>query len=129
MKSDLLKISIFILGIVVMGCDPVFDVDYEVSNASGKSIFIVIDHSGISKDTNSISDGTRLIILNASSICCTTKEYLDRLKTIPFEISIVNSSGLNYKKDASDISNWSKLYPDKSDGLGRVQLTVGPDDF
>ena len=129
MKCSLLKNSAFILSIAIAGCDPVYDVDYQVWNASGSSITILVDHSGVRRDTNIISDDTGLIVLNASSICCTTKEFLGDLNMLPFEISIVNSGGSNYNKDAADISIWRKIYPDKPGGLGTVILTVRPEDF
>lgn len=129
MKYSLLKSSAFILSIAIAGCDPVYDVDYQVWNASGSSITILVDHSGVRRDTNIISDDTGLIVLNASSICCTTKEFLGDLNMLPFEISIVNSGGSNYNKDAADISIWRKIYPDKPGGLGTVILTVRPEDF
>jgi len=129
MKYSLFKTAAFTLCIAIAGCDPVYDVDYQVWNASGSSITILVDHSGVRSDTNIISDDTGLIVLNASSICCTTKEYLGDLDMLPFEIYIVNSDGSNYNKDAADISIWRKVYPDKSGGLGTVLLTVRPEDF
>lgn len=129
MKYTLLKPAAFICIIAIIGCDPVYHVDYQVWNASGTSITIFVDHSGERKDTNIISDDTGLIVLNASSICCTTKEFLGDLNMLPFEISLVNSGGSNYNKDAADISIWRKVYPDKSGGRGTVLLTVRPEDF
>src|SRR4029078_11008222 len=109
--------------------DPVFDVDYEVWNTSGQTITIFIDYAGFHQDTNIISDNTTLVFLNESAICCTTDQYLDRQIMLPFEISIVSSNGVNYNKDATAISNWTKLYPNKSQGTGKIQLNVSPDDF
>lgn len=129
MKYTLLKPAAFICIIAIIGCDPVYHADYQVWNASGTSITIFVDHSGERKDTNIISDDTGLIVLNASSICCTTKEFLGDLNMLPFEISLVNSGGSNYNKDAADISIWRKVYPDKSGGRGTILLTVRPEDF
>lgn len=129
MKYSLLKAAATFFSIVIVGCDPVYDVDYQVWNDSGSSITILVDHSGVRRDTNIISDDTGLIVLNASSICCTTKEFLGDLNMLPFEISILSSEGLNYNKNAADISIWRKIYPDKPGGLGTVLLTVQPEDF
>lgn len=111
-------------------CDPAYQVEYEIQNDSETTVTIRTDHFTGLMDTSIIANGTRLIFFNDSGLGRTTEKYLDQVEGLPFEISIVNSNGIVYKKDPLDISNWEKIYPDSEySAIGRVRLTVRPEDF
>lgn len=129
MKSLIVTCLALCLIMLATGCDPVYDVDYEVSNISGEKITIYVDHSASKRDTNIISDGTKLVFYNDYGIGSFTDKFMDKLTKLPFEVSIHNEKGVMYKRDAADLSNWTRLYPDKSSGVGKFQLVVTEADF
>jgi hypothetical protein len=130
MRFFIALVSTVFLGMVVSGCDPTYQVDYQVMNATGESIKIIVDHNGNLTDTNVISSGTTLIFFNDFGIGRSTSDYLDGLASLPVGLSIIDKAGHIYNKDVQEISNWRKFYPPKkSDGLGSVELTVHPSDF
>ena len=130
MKMQILKYLIILFLPSLIACDPSYNVDYEIENNSGETVSIVFDDEGINVDTNIISHNTTLIFFNDSGLGFTTEDYLDQLQVLPYEISISTKSGLNYNKDANDISNWTIIYPPKKGEIKRqyaicnMQLTI-----
>lgn len=130
MKSLLMTTTAIACILLAAACDPAYQVEYEIQNDSETTVTIEVDHFTGAMDTNIIANGTRLIFFNDSGLGRSTERYLDRLEGLPFEISIVNSNGVVYKKDALDISNWEKISPDNEySTTGRVRLRVRPEDF
>jgi len=130
MKSLLMSTAAIAWIILATSCDPAYQVEYEIRNDSATTIAIQVDPFTGAMDTSTIANGTRLTFFFDSGNGSATERHLKRLKTLPFEIFIVNSSGTAYNKDAQDISNWEKISPDSEyNTIGRVQLRVGPEDF
>lgn len=115
------------LSIAISGCDPTYDIEYEVVNRTFNSITVIISDDRI--DTNIISPNSRLMFRDYSEIGSHTEEYLDELNTIPFEISIFDNEGNSFNRDPKYISNWVKKYPEKKHGVGVVELNVSTQDF
>ena len=127
--STIAFIPIF-LSILMVGCDPTHNIDFQVMNNTEESIKLVVDYFGTPSDTNVISSGTTLLFFNDFGIGATGTEYLDNLENLPVGLSIFDQAGHSYNKIEEDISNWQKFYPDKKlDGRGSVELTVRPVDF
>ena len=129
MRSIILPIVVTCLDLILTGCDPVYDVDYEIQNNSNQAISIIVDHPGDAADTNIIADATKLVFASDFGIGFSTEDYLDRLDNLPFEITIQSKSGLPYNKEEEDFSIWNKLYPRKSDNIGKVYLIIHDGDF
>lgn len=130
MKSLLMTTTAIACIMLAAACDPPYQVEYEIQNDSETTITIQVDHFTGAMDTSAIANGTRLIIFNDSGTGRATERYLNRLKNLPFEIAIVNSAGTTCKKDALDLDNWEKIFPEgEIERVGRVRLTVRPEDF
>lgn len=131
MKSLLITTTAIACIILAAACDHPYYVEYEIQNDSETAITIQVDHSTGAMDTSAIANNTRLIFFNDSGLgSSATERHLKRLKNLPFEISIANSEGTTYKKDALDLANWEKIYPEgEYERVGRVRLTVRPEDF
>ena len=125
MTSRLMAVVAAFTALITSGCDPSYDIDYKVYNQTEESIKIVVDHPGYSTDTNVITHGSNLIFFNEFGIGRVTTDYMDRLETLPVELSIFNAAGKPYNKSEEDMSLWKKFYPrKKSLSQGMFQLTA-----
>ena len=116
----------------ILSCSFNSEVEYEIWNESGESLIIFVEgfeNTSLEMDTSNIANGTRLMFFDHNVESSTATKYLDDLNEIGFQIFIATESGKLYKKDPMDISNWRKIYPERKSGIGRVQLTVEPQDF
>ena len=130
MKFLTYPLSIIFLTTILIGCDPAYHVDYKIINNTDASIKILMEYQGTVSDTNMISTGTSLVILEHFGLGSNTREYLHDLTVLPMELSIFDNTGHSYNKSEEDITNWH-IYnlQRKADGLGVVELTVRPQDF
>lgn len=129
MKSLLKTVTAIGFIILAAACDHTYQVEYEIRNISGTSITISVDPLVDSVITSTIANDTRLTFLDDFGIGSTTEDHLDGMESLFFELSILNGNGEVYNKDIQDISNWEKIYPEKNQSIGRVRLSVRPQDF
>lgn len=86
------------------------------------------DLNSSSLDTSFISSETKLIFTNNSGIGGYTDDFLDDTTIVP-EIKVTTTDGKVMNKDASDINNWRKMYPDNKHGTGEVLFEVRKEFF
>jgi|SRR5687767_671244 len=127
--NQFISIAFFCFLLTLTSCDPFFEVDFEVWNDSGKPIAVIVDHGNTQIDSNMISDFTRLIFFIDEGIGSTTEDYMDAIQILPVELTIKDEHGNPYNKDENDLSLWTKYYPEKKGGTGKIQLRVRPADF
>lgn len=122
---------ILLIGLLpLIGCDSMYRVKYEVRNESGDSIQVISSIWGVSvPDTSEVADGIHFAFAEEKGMGYTTEEYLDQLRTLPAYLIIRNHDGVPYNKDPNDLGLWWAVYPDDPEGLGRVYLSIKPQDF
>lgn len=121
-----MKLATFLCSTVllIMSCDPTYNIDYIIENNSRSSLEITSSMLG---DTtyNLISDQTKLVLFNDFGIGASTEDEVNRLDGIPFfSLEIRNEDSLLFQKDVFDIDNWRKNSSD-----GEVTLKVNAIDF
>lgn len=127
-QSVLKYFPLFLL-LIFSGCSFNIEVEYNIRNETGQSITIFVDGPFIDIDTSTISSGTTLIFFEENNGARTATEYLDNLTAVGFDIYIADESGKLFNKDPMDINHWRKIYPERKNGTGRVELRVREDDF
>jgi len=124
-------LSLVVISLLIISCDPRFTVDFSIENSSTFDIEIIHgdwDLNSEKKDTSIISENTKLIFTKFSSLGAKTEDFLDDLNTVP-EIQITTTTGKKINKDITDIENWRKNYPPDKGGTGEVMLQVHKEDF
>ncbi len=131
MRTTLIQICIFASCLFFCSCDPVYNVDYIIDNQTDQNIRITKKYiTETEKATSSISTQTRLIFHTDWGIGNTTKKYLENLNALPFDsLIILNHLGKPLDKDAFDVSNWTKIIPEKDGDIGSITLSVRKEDF
>jgi len=130
MKSIQVILFAFFIALVFTSCDPGYYAEYHIDNQTSNDITIVktILFSEVS-DTSKISSGTQLMIHIENQIGYTSERYIEIFDTLPFDsLTITNSTGDLFTKDAVDAANWSTEYRDEGD-IGIITLTITDNDF
>lgn len=119
--------------VALTSCDRFISVDFSVTNQTSYQLQII--HCNFreaceeEKGKSTISPNTTLSFSNHSFIgSSTTHDFLDNLMEVP-EIKISTIEGKEMKKDASNIDNWLKVYPEDKQGIGEILFEVKEDFF
>jgi len=107
-------------------CESEYHVEFIVNNNSNRKISIVYgDSMSGSLDSNLINGGQELSFFIEMGTGETTQNRMNGVSKLPYSyFNIKDIDGNELIQDEQDFSQWTKYYPEKRQGLGRITFRM-----